>query len=297
MAKWKDHLGKEYKNRQEMCKKYQIDSRTFQRRMERGWTLEDALTKKPYSPYQTHIGETKTMQNGVQVSIIGRGRGKDERYYQMKTSDGFEFEGMYSSFKKGTLDPYRSCQYHIGQTNRMNNGETGTITAIDREKKHVMVRTESGEERYLSYESFQHGCFLTRKELSEQKRLSVLHEKIASRDGLTAEVVQVSGFDEKRRHYQIFLRWEDNAESVISDTLYKNYQNGKSDLIHSELNWRNTDRNFHGYRIKGAGILIDKDTFYEAVHLSDGKEVFMTPQMMMAAEKEEKSHQEPTPMR
>lgn len=288
MAKWKDHLGKEYKNRQEMCKKYQIDSRTFQRRMERGWTLEDALTKKPYSPYQTHIGETKTMQNGVQVSIIGRGRGKDERYYQMKTSDGFEFEGMYSSFKKGTLDPYRSCQYHIGQTNRMNNGETGTITAIDREKKHVMVRTESGEERYLSYESFQHGCFLTRKELSEQKRLSVLHEKIASRDGLTAEVVQVSGFDEKRRHYQVFLRWEDNAESVISDTLYKNYQNGKSDLIHSELNWRNTDRNFHGYRIKGAGILIDKDTFYEAVHLSDGKEVFMTPQMMMAAEKEEK---------
>ena len=57
----KDHLGNTYTNRAEMCSFYHITVKAYERRLERGWSLEDALTK-PYQPvsaiYTDHLGNT-----------------------------------------------------------------------------------------------------------------------------------------------------------------------------------------------------------------------------------------------
>ena len=41
-----DHKGIEYASISEMCKKYKISPSLFCHRIDRGWTLEDALTRK-----------------------------------------------------------------------------------------------------------------------------------------------------------------------------------------------------------------------------------------------------------
>ena len=61
------------------------------------------------------------------------------------------------------------------------------------------------------------------------------------------------------------------------------YNNKKT--AHPDLDNKNKTRNFHGYKIIGSRVNLNGDVFYNAIRLSDGEKVYMTPQMMMAAEK------------
>ena len=55
MAKYVDHLGNEFKNKEEMCRHYNISDKAFHSRRKYGWSLEKALTtplsKKPKTRY------------------------------------------------------------------------------------------------------------------------------------------------------------------------------------------------------------------------------------------------------
>jgi len=51
-----DHLGNEYKNISEMCEYYNIKRNCFINRMQRGWSLEDALTKPVHGRVEDHLG-------------------------------------------------------------------------------------------------------------------------------------------------------------------------------------------------------------------------------------------------
>lgn len=56
-----DHLGNTYESVKSLCKAYNIDITTFTTRLDRGWSIEDALTKEKQSnrkAIQDHIGNT-----------------------------------------------------------------------------------------------------------------------------------------------------------------------------------------------------------------------------------------------
>ena len=41
---WHDHLGNEFESKQSLCDNYEINVRAFEKRLQRGCSLEDALT-------------------------------------------------------------------------------------------------------------------------------------------------------------------------------------------------------------------------------------------------------------
>ena len=62
----KDHLGNTFASQSEMCKHYNIEIGTFQRRLERGWTTEQALTNELQrftyeDPFGKEFSELKDM--------------------------------------------------------------------------------------------------------------------------------------------------------------------------------------------------------------------------------------------
>lgn len=50
----KDHLGNIYKNKAEMCKAYDISPPTLNKRINEGYSLEEALTIKRYETRKLH---------------------------------------------------------------------------------------------------------------------------------------------------------------------------------------------------------------------------------------------------
>lgn len=57
----KDHLGRTYKSFAAMCRAWGLDSRTVGKRLDRGLSIEDALTRKQWS--REHIINGHTYSN------------------------------------------------------------------------------------------------------------------------------------------------------------------------------------------------------------------------------------------
>lgn len=218
-----------------------------------------------------HIGEIKTMICGEPVTITGKADKRD--YYRMRTSDGFEFEGSYHNFKKGTINPDR-YKDHLGETRTMNCGEAVTIIGKAEKENYYKMRTSDGFEFESSYQTFKRGTInpdLHKGHIGETKIMNC---------GLYARCTK---YEISRN---ITIRFEDGYTK--SNVRYSNFY--RECIIHPDLDIKNKNRNFHGYKIIGNRVSINGDVYYNAIRLSDGEKVYMTPQMMMAAEKEEKSH-------
>ena len=215
--------------------------------------------------YKDHIGETKTMNCGEVVTIIDKA--EKLNYYKMRTSDGFEFEGSYQNFKKGTMNPdlYKD---HIGETKAMNCGEV--VTIIEKTEKHhyYRMRTSDGFEFEGEYKSFKKGTIDPRQykdHIGETKIMNC---------GLSAKCVKYN------KCTDLTIEYEDGY--MKEHVSYCSFN--KRTIVHPDLNIKNNKRNFHGYWTIGDFINNDGRVYYNAIRLSDWERVFLTPQQMIANE-------------
>lgn len=76
----KDHLGRTYKSFAAMCRAWRVVSRTVATRLERGLSIEEALTKKPWSREHTVNGHTYSSVDEI-CKVYGISR--TQMYYRI----------------------------------------------------------------------------------------------------------------------------------------------------------------------------------------------------------------------
>lgn len=82
----KDHLGKTYKSFSDMCKAWKVIDSTVAARLERGLSIEEALTKKPWSRELVVNGHTYSSVNEICRTYGISRRQMDYRLYELGLS-------------------------------------------------------------------------------------------------------------------------------------------------------------------------------------------------------------------
>ena len=82
----KDHLGRTYKSFSDMCKAWKVIDSTVAARLDRGLSIEEALTKKPWSREHVVNGHTYSNMNEICRAYGISRRQMDYRLYELGLS-------------------------------------------------------------------------------------------------------------------------------------------------------------------------------------------------------------------
>lgn len=120
---WYDHLGIKYSSLTEMAKAYNIRSNLLRSRINKGMSIEEALTTPPrrtFAKMEEHIGETVRNKQGHLATCVAVKRTDKQTNIIVRFEDGLKKMCRYDSFKKGeVLHPLdnkaHKCIDHLGQ--------------------------------------------------------------------------------------------------------------------------------------------------------------------------------------
>lgn len=98
----KDHTGKTFVSKAEMCNHWGVHPNTFDTRIKAGWSLEDALTKAADERLigQEHVGIRKVMNCGVGATVIEYNTPTD---IKIQFDDGIIVSCIYGNFVNGEV--------------------------------------------------------------------------------------------------------------------------------------------------------------------------------------------------
>lgn len=128
IQEWYDHLGNKYDNRKLMCEAYGISSDTFKSRLERGWTIEKALTapitqaddviqghRKPFSYNDNECADHKGIKY-PNYAAMGRAYGINPSTLRSRLSKGWNIEDALTTAPDSSVQHTKkfACQDYEG---------------------------------------------------------------------------------------------------------------------------------------------------------------------------------------
>lgn len=109
----KDHLGNEYESLGEMCRAYGIIRQTYRKRINYGWSIKDALTKKVKASkrmaYTDHLGNEYAT-----LSVMCDAYGVTRTLFASKIRRGWSVKDALTLDKQHAGSKGKICTDHFG---------------------------------------------------------------------------------------------------------------------------------------------------------------------------------------
>ena len=223
----------------------------------------------------SHIGEQVRQKNGLMATVTE---------YINKNNITLEFEdgtirrnAAYASFKNGIVG-LRQSHYkqdiRVGTTYPQKNGLLFTITEY-RSATDISGTFETGEVReHIPFYDIEKGD-VSLKAIHAWKEEYKFHTFLMN-CGLKISIMDIKDYDD------IMIRFEETREIL---RVSKKQIDEKRCLPKGLSQRTRKEYDFAGFQVTGNPEIINGLPFYRAVHLATGEPVFMTPKMMVDAQK------------
>jgi hypothetical protein len=274
-----DHLGNHFESIVQMCEYWGITYAQYTGRLKAGYSLKDTLTNRNAAYQSRHSaddrkGKTYMQKNGYHATIIA---------YRNSLDCDVQFDDADKTIHKNVK--YNDVKYgHVGFAKRRDK----SIAVGDRylQKNGTYVTVSEIVNPHDVTVIFDDGTVVAHKYSGDVKNGLVrnpnnyknkfMNMTCSCYCGVSCKIIDCNNDKD------VTVQFEDGT--ILSHV--RNSIRSKTGFCHPELNRRNKERNFHGYRVEGCPVKIEGQTFYRAVKIDTGEEVFMTPQMMIVAERE-----------
>jgi hypothetical protein len=234
-----------------------------------------ALKERIISPVYDHLGR-KYQSKTEMCKVYGIKRGT----FDDRIRHGWSLEDALTINK--TDDFLLKDKARLKETRIMKNGLKATIIGYAGAND-ITVQFENGAVReHVSYYRWEHGTLtddISGK--TENQKDSRINESKMMNCGVTATIIAYTSLR------NITVQFE---TGTVKKSTYPEFARGS--ICEPNLNPRNQNRDFYGFKIKSFPTHIDDMVFYNTIDINTGEEALLTPQMMIDISKQREMEEE-----